>query len=172
MLSYQLLSLVQDSLDFLGIPKHSFLMWLFVLNRCPMRDRLINWGLPSAPNCLLSNAMAESRNHLFFECPYSWNVWTEIAAKCNLSPNQSWDQILLDLQALRCPRLQKLLSILACQCVIYLLWTERNNHLHRRIFCPPHSVTSSVSGTIRSKIAALRDQSPRLSSSMFSIWLA
>lgn len=116
--------------------------------------------------------MAESRNHLFFECPYSWNVWTEIAAKCNLSPNQSWDQILLDLQALRCCRPQKLLSILACQCVIYLLWTERNNRLHRQIFRPPDSVTSSVSGTIRSKIAALRDQPPRLSSSMFAIWLA
>lgn len=28
-----------------GIPKHNFLSWLFVLNRCPTRDRLLSWGL-------------------------------------------------------------------------------------------------------------------------------
>ena len=38
-----------------GIPKHSFLVWLFVLNRCPTRDRLLTWGLPVDGNCLLCN---------------------------------------------------------------------------------------------------------------------
>ncbi|CAG7889626.1 unnamed protein product, partial [Brassica rapa] len=27
-----------------GIPRHSFLTWLFVLNRCPTRDRIRGWG--------------------------------------------------------------------------------------------------------------------------------
>ncbi|KAF3537967.1 hypothetical protein F2Q69_00020779 [Brassica cretica] len=41
-----------------GIPKQSFLCWLFVLNRCPTRDRLLRWGLqtpsfraPTPGNC-------------------------------------------------------------------------------------------------------------------------
>ncbi|CAF1698374.1 unnamed protein product [Brassica napus] len=31
-----------------GIPRHSFLTWLFVLNRCPTRDRIIGWGLQTS----------------------------------------------------------------------------------------------------------------------------
>ncbi|KAF2572426.1 hypothetical protein F2Q70_00005645 [Brassica cretica] len=38
-----------------GIPKHNFLSWLFVLNKCPTRDRL----LTTDPACLLCNAAPE-----------------------------------------------------------------------------------------------------------------
>lgn len=155
-----------------GIPKHSFLMWLFVLNRCPTRDRLINWGLPTAPNCLLCNALAESRDHLFFQCPFAWSVWLTVAAKCNLTPLPTWNQTMLALQSLRCARPQKILTLLACQATVYLLWTERNNRLHRQVFRSPDSIVSSVSTTIRTKIASMREASPALSYSMFAIWSA
>lgn len=36
-----------------GIPRHNFLTWLFILNRCPTRDRLISWGLQTDAACLL-----------------------------------------------------------------------------------------------------------------------
>ncbi|XP_009130609.1 uncharacterized protein LOC103855387 [Brassica rapa] len=36
-----------------GVPRHSFLSWLFVLNRCPTRDRIIGWGLATPAVCLL-----------------------------------------------------------------------------------------------------------------------
>lgn len=155
-----------------GIPKHSFLMWLFVLNRCPTRDRLINWGLPTAPNCLLCNALAESRDHLFFQCPFAWSVWSTVAAKCNLTPLPTWNQTMLALQSLRCARPQKILTLLACQATVYLLWTERNNRLHRQVFRSSDSIVSFVSTTIRTKIASMREASPALSYSMFAIWSA
>lgn len=65
-----------------GIPRHNFLTWLFVLNRCPTRDRLIGWGLQTDAACLLCNQNAESRDHLFFLCPYSWTIWVEISRRC------------------------------------------------------------------------------------------
>lgn len=49
-----------------GIPKHKFLAWLMVLNRCPTRDRLLNWGLQTDPNCLFCNVGNESIEHCFF----------------------------------------------------------------------------------------------------------
>lgn len=49
-----------------GIPRHSFLTWLVLLDRCPTKDRLVKWGLAVNPTCLLCNAVDESRNHLFF----------------------------------------------------------------------------------------------------------
>ncbi|KAL0816972.1 hypothetical protein Bca101_073416 [Brassica carinata] len=48
-----------------GIPKHKTLTWLFLLNRCPTRDRLLSWGLQTDPSCLLCNNHPESRNHIF-----------------------------------------------------------------------------------------------------------
>lgn len=53
-----------------GTPKHSFLAWLFVLNRYPTRDRLLSWGLNTLSSCLLCNSADKSRNHLFFYCCY------------------------------------------------------------------------------------------------------
>lgn len=72
-----------------GIAKHSFLCWLFIVDRCPTRDRLLRWGLQTAPSCLLCNSAAESRDHLFFLCPYSWNLWSRLGRRCDLIPGKA-----------------------------------------------------------------------------------
>lgn len=64
-----------------GIPRHSFLAWLFTLNRCPTCDRLLSWGLQSDSTCLLCDAADESRDHLLFECSFSWNMWSAVSSK-------------------------------------------------------------------------------------------
>lgn len=155
-----------------GIPKHCFLTWLFIKDRCPTRDRLINWGLPTSPNCLLCNAPAESRDHIFFECPFAWSVWSRMSARCNLAPSRTWNQTISELQQLNRPRPNKLLCLLTWQCVIYLIWTERNNRLHRNTFRSPDSISSLVISTIRTKIASIRLSSPPLSSALFNIWMS
>lgn len=67
----------------MGIPRHSFLMWLVVLDRCPTKDRLLRWGLLGVnPICLLCNSQPESRDHLFFQCCYSETVWRAITLRC------------------------------------------------------------------------------------------
>ncbi|XP_013615239.1 PREDICTED: uncharacterized protein LOC106321526 [Brassica oleracea var. oleracea] len=72
-----------------GIPRHNFLTWLLVLNRCPTKDRMLNWGLQTDPACMLCNASAESRDHLFFQFPYSWNLWTALAERAHWSPSRN-----------------------------------------------------------------------------------
>ncbi|XP_013669152.1 uncharacterized protein LOC106373538 [Brassica napus] len=64
-----------------GFPRHSFLAWLFTLDKCPTRDRLLRWGLQSDSTCLLCNAADESRDPLLFECSFSWNMWSAVASK-------------------------------------------------------------------------------------------
>lgn len=74
-----------------GIPKHNFLVWLFTLNRCPTRDRLLNWGLTVDPKCLLCNVADEPRDHLLFRFNYSWHVWSVTAARCQLQATREWE---------------------------------------------------------------------------------
>ncbi|KAL0731194.1 hypothetical protein Bca4012_027288 [Brassica carinata] len=145
-------------------PKHSFLTWLFIRDRCPIRDCLINWGLNTPPNCLLYNGPLESRNHLFFTCSYSWSVWSSMAQRCNFAPVSTWDHSVAALMNRNSSKPEKLLCLLAWQCTIYLLWKERNNRLHRNCYRSTDSISSLAVSTIRTKIAAIRSSSPSLSS--------
>ncbi|KAL0662481.1 hypothetical protein Bca4012_099318 [Brassica carinata] len=117
-----------------GIPKHNFLAWLFTLNRCPTRDRLINLGLSVDPNCMLCNTAPESRDHLLFQCSYSWEVWSQTATRCQITPPRDWASLLPFMNGLTLPKNHKKLILLAWQCTIYLLWSERNSRLHRGCF--------------------------------------
>ncbi|KAH0865350.1 hypothetical protein HID58_082561 [Brassica napus] len=68
------------------------------------------------------------------------------------------------------PRHLQIIRLLAWQCTLYYIWAERNSRLHRHIFKPPDSIVKQIEATIRSKISALRDRSPQLSSSLFAVW--
>lgn len=73
-----------------GIPKQNFLVWLMVLNRSPTKDRMLSWGRQSNPNCLLCNSAPETRDHLYFDCPYSFGIWVSLATKSGCPPVRKW----------------------------------------------------------------------------------
>lgn len=155
-----------------GIPRQNFLAWLLVLNRCPTRDRLLQWRLQTDPNCLLCNAAPETRDHIFYQCHFTWTVWSAIAGRTRHVPDRDWNRELSNMQQLRGPRHLQILKLLAWQSTLYYLWLERNSRLHRKIFKPPDAIIKQIESTVRSRISAMRDQSPRLSSAMFTAWAA
>lgn len=153
-----------------GIPRHNFLAWLITLNRCPTKDRMQNWGIPTDPACILCNSALESRNHMFFECSYLWNLWSGLARKANWTPSRNWDTGLCSLQASSLPKFHRSLILIAWKASIYLLWTERNNRLHRQQFRSIASLERQADLLIRNRISSFRDENPRLSSSMLQLW--
>lgn len=153
-----------------GIPRHNFLTWLVTLNRCPTKDRMLNWGIQTDPTCVLCNGTAESRDHLFFECSCSWNLWSRLAGKANWTTSRNWDTGLGCLQSSSLPRYHRLLILLGWQASIYLLWSERNKHLHRQQFRPTSSLERQADSLIRNRISGFREENPRLSSSMLQLW--
>ncbi|KAF3526095.1 hypothetical protein F2Q69_00047224 [Brassica cretica] len=101
--------------------------------RCPTRDRLIKWGLKVPLTYLLCNSEAESRNHLFHECNFSFDMWSMSANRLRIQPNRLWDQNVNPMQQLprqRGHRPLRLLTLLAWQSTIYWTWSERNTRLH------------------------------------------
>lgn len=153
-----------------GIPRHSFLTWLVLLDWCPTRDRLNSWDLNVNPLCLLCNTDHESRNHLFFECDYSANIWRDIARICDLQPLHSWNDTVAQLQGLRSNREALWLKLLALQATVYWIWTERNTRLHQQIFKPPDAVISLIDNQIWNRLQSLRHANPRASSVMTQLW--
>ena len=55
--------------------KFAFITWLAKLDRLSTMDRVSKWRQGADEVCVLCKNAPETRNHLFFECPYSTQIW-------------------------------------------------------------------------------------------------
>lgn len=155
----------------MGIPRHSFLMWLVVLDCCPTKDRLLRWGLPGVnPICLLCNSQPESRDHLFFQCCYSETVWRTITLRCQFQSPAGWEQNLNHMIQLRGNKDLRRLTLMAIQATVYWLWNERNKRHHQHIFRTTDSLIEVIDKQIRNRIQSFRSLNPRACSAMMQLW--
>ncbi|XP_013632609.1 PREDICTED: uncharacterized protein LOC106338101 [Brassica oleracea var. oleracea] len=155
-----------------GIPKHKTLTWLFLLNRCPTRDRLLSWGLQTDPSCLLCNNHPESRNHIFFDCSFTRSIWRPLSRKIGLtSPSDSWDDTARAVTNFTGTVHHIFLTRIAWQLVIYETWRERN-HLHRGSFKGSERLFSLIERTITNRISSFRQDNPEYSSICMQLWLS
>ncbi|KAL0696575.1 hypothetical protein Bca4012_063755 [Brassica carinata] len=122
--------------------------------------------------CLLCNADPESRDHLFFSCPFSWNMWSLLATRCGLNPAQQWTDVTDQLQFFNSRNWRGRLILLTWQCCIYWIWQERNNRLHRHTFRSIEALLMLIDRQVRDRILSYREINPRLSSRMMQQWLA
>ncbi|CAN1300978.1 hypothetical protein LINPERPRIM_LOCUS24764 [Linum perenne] len=60
------------------IPRNSFLTWLVIINRIATRDKLFQWGCITDTSCVFCESGIDSREHLFFSCPYSSAVAEQV----------------------------------------------------------------------------------------------
>ncbi|XP_013709360.1 uncharacterized protein LOC106413069 [Brassica napus] len=156
-----------------GVPRHNFLVWLATLDRCPTKDRMISWGLQVSSLCPLCNAAGESRDHLFPECSFSFDLWSLCAPRCGITPIRQWDRTLTQMRNLRRNKAQRplrTLTLLVWQAVIYWIWAERNARLHSNNFKSADSLFSTIDRQIRNKIQTLRESNPSLCSAISQLW--
>lgn len=72
-------------------PKYAFMAWLAVLNRLITGDRMLLWNVGVNVSCILCNQHLESRDHLFFSCSYSQEVWSGLVERLLSSRyNDQW----------------------------------------------------------------------------------
>lgn len=155
-----------------GIPRQSFQVWLAVLNRMPTRDRLLSWNIATTSACLLCNVNCESRDHLYFACPYAWEIWSLLAPRCEVLPLADWESTIAQMTTLSGPQWKRTVTLLVWQHSIYSIWMERNSRLHRSIFKSSANVIACIDFTIRNRIQAIRETNPSKASLMMQFWLA
>lgn len=154
-----------------GIPRQSFHVWLVAQNRLPTRDRLLSWGIQTDHLCLLCNNHSESRNHLFQECDYSYELWRLITTRLGVQPKRTWEETTAQLLSLPSSSTHTRVTLLAWQAMTYWIWTERNSRLHTNNFKPVDSIFTSLDRQIRNKTQSFRNANPSSSSKMFQIWI-
>ncbi|KAG5397436.1 hypothetical protein IGI04_019250 [Brassica rapa subsp. trilocularis] len=85
-----------------AVPRFSFITWLAIKNRLSTGDRMRVWGLQQ--ECLLSGEKNETRDHLFFACPYSYTVWIRVTGRLfgtRITPD--WQDTVAKIQYVRRP---------------------------------------------------------------------
>ncbi|KAL0896691.1 hypothetical protein Bca101_080652 [Brassica carinata] len=155
------------------IPKHAFLYWIAARDGMVTRDKLIRWGLGVPSNCVLCSGQDEDRQHLFFDCAFSKQVWEYFMSRLNMNPPQSFEAVLRWLLAPSRDKNVLLIIRLLFQAVVYLIWKERNQRIHNAVEKAPSILIAEIKQTIRLRLdpIARRQLIPACHPSVLAVWL-
>ncbi|EFH41795.1 hypothetical protein ARALYDRAFT_917542 [Arabidopsis lyrata subsp. lyrata] len=103
------------------VPRYSFIVWLAVKDQLSTGTRMRAWGVEQP--CVFCRERDESRDHLFFACPFTYSIWSELTSRLlRRKLNPDWSRTLL---SLRSPQLTKRDQNLLCmifQTTLYMVW--------------------------------------------------
>lgn len=150
------------------IPKHAFLAWVAILNRLPTRDRLCQWGLNVPSSCLLCGNADENRDHIFFRCPFSQEVWVSFFNTTSFTPPTDFEATVGWLPTSSSNAKVKSICTLLVQAVLYVLWKERNLRLHTSTNRPSQLLAKEIKVLVKAKLIGL-DRNFLLSSARRSL---
>lgn len=116
-----------NGFDFVITPKYSFTAWVAIKNRLPTGDRMLRWNAGSAITCTLFPEPNETRNHLFYKCIYSEEIWKNLTHKL-LDPQftSEWDEIIGCLTYQNRGKVQRSLLQYVFQATLFAIWSDRN----------------------------------------------
>ncbi|XP_058200946.1 uncharacterized protein LOC131315769 [Rhododendron vialii] len=115
-----------------AVPRWAIVQWLAILCRLSTKDKLQQWGVLVENQCVLCSTTMESHERLFFQCPFSSQLWSLLQMKfssfCSLSIlSQVVDWMV---QHHTDTLFLNLVAKVIFAATIYHVWGERN----RRIF--------------------------------------
>jgi hypothetical protein len=112
----------------LAIPKQAFILWLAVQNRLTTGDRLLVWGFQGDINCVFCRHGVESRDHLFFDCSFSFRIWRTCMQRCPfIATHTDWQSLLDDgCKHWKKKTLAGILCRLVFSSAVYNIWRARN----------------------------------------------
>nr|XP_043633309.1 uncharacterized protein LOC122604480 [Erigeron canadensis] len=66
------------------VPRHAFILWLAMQGRLMTQDRMEKWQTNGTLFCTFCQAGPDSHEHLFFQCPYTMEIWDCMRKMTNL----------------------------------------------------------------------------------------
>lgn len=104
--------------------KVPFIAWLTIRGMLATGARMASWGVTQG--CMFCGEPSETRDHLFFACPYTFTVWLAVVGDLlETDADPDWDATLARLMEHKYDRLTFILLRLVFQTSIYYLWRER-----------------------------------------------
>ena len=147
--------------------------WLSARDRLSTLDRIAKWSQGIDTTCVLCKGGLESRNHLFFECSYTGQVWEHIAKGilCNSFTN-SWSEIMEILTDLTSDNKSMFCIRYAFQAVLYAVWRERNKLRHGYKLLPLPVLKRMIDKGIRNRIILISKQGVKGMEGLMQYWFS
>lgn len=154
-------------------PKYSFMVWLATLDRMATMDRVSRWSNRVDTVCVLCKNAPESKNHLFFECSFSSQVW-EYLVKGILGSayTNDWNHILRLINDLAVGRNKLFCIRYAFQASVYAIWRERNKIRHEDKPLPLTALKKMIEKGVRNKLSLLRTKGGRGMDGVMQFWFS
>lgn len=138
-------------------PKYFVMTWITIHNRLAIGDKISKWSPTSDAQYVLCMAHVETRDHLYFSCPYSQWIWMNLTK--NLLGSRyttDWNTILERLVEDRRSGDQAVLLRYVFQTTIHIVWRERNGRKHGERHQTSESLSSYIDKVVRNRISSLR----------------
>ncbi|XP_043697076.1 uncharacterized protein LOC122647840 [Telopea speciosissima] len=140
-----------------SIKSHSFVSWRCLVDALPTRDNLLHRGIPVQLSCEFCWAGIESRNHIFFACPFSIDIWRRIFGMCSLhgqAPMNIFDAaIWVRYAAGRAGSLGVVLKLAFCATIKHI-WFERNFRIFRQKARSKDQIVEAIKGDVRTVVTS------------------
>ncbi|KAL9660635.1 hypothetical protein QQ045_025452 [Rhodiola kirilowii] len=108
-------------------PRDSLNAWLVVQNKLMTRDKMSHWAFLGAKTCVLCETMDESRDHLYFECCFTKEVWNMVMHFLQVeSACSHWELLIPWFKGLPQMRLKTKMIAAATTRVMNGVWKARN----------------------------------------------
>lgn len=140
---------------FLAQYPSTFNAWVGTRNRLHTRDRLLAWGMVVPSTCLLCNVSDEMRQHLFFDCSFSHQVWSFFTSRAHLTPPVLYDDLVVWLINSSPDKNLAFIMKLLFQASLYVIWKERNTRYHSATSLPASALITDIQNTIRCRLDPL-----------------
>lgn len=132
-----------------GVPRFA------VRDRLATGARMLQWGV--LQSCVFCGEPIESRDHLFFTCPYTFTVWLAVVGDLlEADADPDWDETLTRLVEHIYEKLTFILPRLVFQTTIYYIWRERNDRRHTEKLKSVTQLSSLIEKTVKNKIMSTR----------------
>ncbi|KAJ0561377.1 putative RNA-directed DNA polymerase [Helianthus annuus] len=159
------------------IPRHAFLMWLVIGNKLKTQDRLKPWDVGGPVNlrlmcCPLCQHGIDSRTHLFFECPFSTQVWMIVKPMGAMQHiSDKWEDIFQHLVLTSGSKLAKhVIGRILIAASVYQIWLERNSRLFASTQRSTQQVADAVNSSVRLKLVTLKFKDSRQVEKILEDW--
>ena len=111
-----------------SLPKLRVFDWLLIKDRLNTKDIMLrkSWHLQEGPNCILCDSLQlETRDHLFFTCPFAIECWNMISIQwdCSLPISARLQD---GKEGFLGPCFTEIFS-----CAAWNIWKERNDYIFR-----------------------------------------
>ncbi|GKA75562.1 putative RNA-directed DNA polymerase [Tanacetum coccineum] len=160
-----------------NIPRHAIHLWLVIKRKLKTQDKLRQWDVSSNTNlnllqCPLCKRQPDSHDHLFFECIFSLQVWSQLQVFTGVPNMPSSLDLIVDIlkpiSRKRSARNVIVKLVFAASC--YFIWQERNNRLFKNQKRSEDQVIEVIKSTVRLKLLSCKFKKTKKVEFFMHLW--